>query len=41
MRDSVFFKKEGLRIKKGLECWLNLALEYNKKVKATPKRTKK
>ena len=41
MRGFVFVNPDGVKTKKDLENWLNLTLEYNKKVKAAPKRTRK
>ena len=41
MRGFVFVNPVGVKTKKDLEYWLNLALEYNKKAKAAPKRTRK
>jgi TfoX/Sxy family transcriptional regulator of competence genes len=41
MRGFVFVNPDGIKTKKDLEYWLNLALEYNKNAKATPKRTRK
>ncbi len=41
MRGFVFVNPDGVKTKKDLEYWLTLALEYNKKAKAAPKRTSK
>ena len=41
MRGFVFVNTDGVKTKKDLEYWLNLALAYNKKAKAAPKRTRK
>ena len=41
MRGFVFVNPDGIKTKKDLEYWLNLALEYNKKAKAAPKRKSK
>ena len=41
MRGFVFVNPDGVKTKKDLEYWLNLALDYNKKARATPKRTRK
>jgi hypothetical protein len=41
MRGFVFVNPNGVKTKKDLEYWLNLALEYNKKAKAAQKRTGK
>jgi hypothetical protein len=35
MRGFVFVNPDGVKTKKDLEYWLNLALDYNEKAKAT------
>lgn len=37
----VFVSHEGTKSKKDLDQWINLALDYNKKAKASPKKKKK
>ena len=41
MRGFVLVNPNWVKTKRDLEYWLNLALDYNKKAKATPKRTRK
>jgi hypothetical protein len=38
MKGYVFVDTDGTKTKKNLEYWVNLALEYNKKVKASKKK---
>ena len=38
MKGYVFVDTDGTKTKKDLEYWVNLALEYNKKVKASKKK---
>ena len=37
----VFINDEGMKTKKDFDYWINLALDYNKKAKAAPKRKEK
>jgi TfoX/Sxy family transcriptional regulator of competence genes len=41
MKGFVFVNEENIRIKRDLEYWINLALDFNKKAKASPKKKKK
>jgi len=38
MKGYVFIGPEGTKLKKDLEYWINLALEYNKKAKKSPQK---
>lgn len=40
MKGFVFVSEDVLKSKKNLDCWLDLALEYNKKAKAAKKKSK-
>jgi TfoX/Sxy family transcriptional regulator of competence genes len=40
LKGWVLVSEEGLKTKKDLDHWINLALEFNKKAKSTPKRKK-
>lgn len=38
MKGFVFVDPDGIKSKKDLECWLGLALEYNKKAKSSKRK---
>ena len=41
MKGFLFIAEESIRNKKVFDYWVNLALDFNKKAKASPKRKKK
>jgi len=41
MKGFVFVNEESIRNKKDFDYWINLAIDYNKKAKAAPKKKKK
>lgn len=41
MKGFVFVNEESIRTKKEFDYWINLALDFNKKAKATPKKKRR